>query len=587
MAVIYPPVIDRELCNSSAEHSVFEKIQNDFPADWHCIHSQWIKNSGVKIISEVDFVLITDKAILCLEIKGGNIIREPGGKWKFYSRNGIIKNEKAEGPFLQSKNACYDLKNHLESVGFRDIFASHPWTWGVVTPDCQMDLSATDAEIASEQYCGLVQYEDSFETFIRNLCQYAQKRKITVTGREGKEISEIQRRRIISILKPTIGYIDLVSSQVVKTEAGIKRLTDEQYRVLRLLHKEKRIILSGGAGTGKTVLAFEQARLHAQLGKKVLLTCFNRPLADELAKRAGANPEMSSVKVINLHRLLYSICREAGQDTSWTESWLNENESVYDHFLKAALEVQDLEQFDYIVIDETQDLMRSDFFKVLSDLLKGNNIWEGDWTICIDEEQKIFDSQYDKQLHDKILDSGTQLSLNENLRNTKEIASWTYGLSGVNTAPVSRLTGAQPILDYYRSASEDLAKKLQRDINRQLKALSDIGLPASNLVVLLAQKHPYLDILDNASQNTIKKMAKYGDVHDNNEYFLWSTVQSFKGLEAVSIILLGIENIEKKSIRKLIYVGGSRARSLLTIFFQEDQADSVQNRLTDVFSYLT
>jgi DNA helicase IV len=255
--------------------------------------------------------------------------------------------------------------------------------------------------------------------------------------------------------------------------------------------------------------------------------------------------------------------------------------------LKAALEVQDLEQFDYIVIDETQDLMRSDFFKVLSDLLKGNNIWEGDWTICIDEEQKIFDSQYDKQLHDKILDSGTQLSLNENLRNTKEIASWTYGLSGVNTAPVSRLTGAQPILDYYRSASEDLAKKLQRDINRQLKALSDIGLPASNLVVLLAQKHPYLDILDNASQNTIKKMAKYGDVHDNNEYFLWSTVQSFKGLEAVSIILLGIENIEKKSIRKLIYVGGSRARSLLTIFFQEDQADSVQNRLTDVFSYLT
>jgi DNA replication protein DnaC len=50
------------------------------------------------------------------------------------------------------------------------------------------------------------------------------------------------------------------------------------------LKRNRRAIVYGGPGTGKTVLAVEQAcRLSAE-GFSVLLTCFNRPLAEAIGK---------------------------------------------------------------------------------------------------------------------------------------------------------------------------------------------------------------------------------------------------------------------------------------------------------------
>ena len=65
------------------------------------------------------------------------------------------------------------------------------------------------------------------------------------------------------------------------------RLTEQQFAVLDRLRRQRRVSISGGAGTGKTVLALEKARRLAREGSGVLLTCFNRPLADNLRRSAG------------------------------------------------------------------------------------------------------------------------------------------------------------------------------------------------------------------------------------------------------------------------------------------------------------
>ena len=87
--------------------------------------------------------------------------------------------------------------------------------------------------------------------------------------------------------------------------------------------------------------------------------------------------------------------------------------------------------------------------------------------------------------------------------------------------------------------------------------------------------------------NHANTLRLIGTNTENEEKFLWSTVQAFKGLEAVTVILLGIESIDDSNVRRLVYVGGSRARSMLTIFLQEDQAESVQNTLANIIQYLT
>jgi hypothetical protein len=65
-------------------------------------------------------------------------------------------------------------------------------------------------------------------------------------------------------------------------EEKLKRLTTDQEMVLGILAKQPRAAIEGVAGSGKTILAMGQAQRFARQGKRTLLLCYNRPLADWL-----------------------------------------------------------------------------------------------------------------------------------------------------------------------------------------------------------------------------------------------------------------------------------------------------------------
>jgi len=54
-----------------------------------------------------------------------------------------------------------------------------------------------------------------------------------------------------------------------------------------MLWRERRAVILGVAGSGKTLIAAEKARRLAAQGFDVLFTCFNRPLAEFLAQTIG------------------------------------------------------------------------------------------------------------------------------------------------------------------------------------------------------------------------------------------------------------------------------------------------------------
>jgi superfamily II DNA or RNA helicase len=68
-------------------------------------------------------------------------------------------------------------------------------------------------------------------------------------------------------------------------EQELLRLTDEQMRILDLLRDTKRLVVRGGAGSGKTLLALEKATRLVRDGKYVLLLCCSIPLAQWLQTR--------------------------------------------------------------------------------------------------------------------------------------------------------------------------------------------------------------------------------------------------------------------------------------------------------------
>src|SRR5207244_1558627 len=68
-------------------------------------------------------------------------------------------------------------------------------------------------------------------------------------------------------------------------EQSLEALTPQQFHILEAIQDIARAGIAGGAGTGKTVLAMEDARRYAAQGLKTLLLCHSRPLAEELRRR--------------------------------------------------------------------------------------------------------------------------------------------------------------------------------------------------------------------------------------------------------------------------------------------------------------
>jgi signal recognition particle GTPase len=79
--------------------------------------------------------------------------------------------------------------------------------------------------------------------------------------------------------------------------------------VLRMLASQNRLLIDGIAGSGKTHLAMTLAEQHAQQNKRVLLTCYNRYLAAQLAQ---ATAHIPNIKAIAFHDLVKEYAELAG-----------------------------------------------------------------------------------------------------------------------------------------------------------------------------------------------------------------------------------------------------------------------------------
>ena len=64
-----------------------------------------------KIFGEIDFVVIADEGILCIEVKGG-VVRREEGVWKFINRYEKVST-KHEGPYEQAQGNAQSLRQYL------------------------------------------------------------------------------------------------------------------------------------------------------------------------------------------------------------------------------------------------------------------------------------------------------------------------------------------------------------------------------------------------------------------------------------------------------------------------------------------
>lgn len=134
------------------------------------------------------------------------------------------------------------------------------------------------------------------------------------------------------------------------------------------------------------------------------------------------------------------------------------------------------------------------------------------------------------------------------------------------------------MIDYF-SNQKGFIKLLRTYINGTLREYAKVDQPASDIAILTARKDLIPDALFEPGMIN-RPLERYREAKSTD--VVWETIHGFKGLEASTVILVGVEQLEDKQMRQLMYVGGSRARTRLIWLLPEDCSDAVQEGLLAV-----
>jgi len=543
MAEMFPPELLEGEVKSEGERKVFKVLRDSLPAPWQAYHSvSWLTRdpgSGV-IDGEMDFVLChPDVAVLCLEVKGGNI-DSVGGAW-FTGPAG--RQTSIRSPFAQATDHRYALKRNIID---NNIAGSENWLIGeaVVFPDVTVHELVLTPDAARELIIDRSDLRDIEESLQRVVAYHRGAReKRKAPGTDGA-------KALRQLLAPTVRLRLPLAEEFVDEQAQFVTLTQDQTDALVALRRNRQVAVFGCAGSGKTMLAVEQARHLAETGSRVLFACFNKALAESLAAGAGD----SSVTYATFHKLCVDLAKEAGVELPDFGKGKAPSDYFSDVLPDALLEAAGIlgPRFDALVIDEAQDF-ESDWYEILLCLLDDEskaNVW-----LFFDENQRIFGRGFQPP------EGFTKTDLVRNCRNTQAIHR---EVMKHYSGPVTPGVVGPPGRDVEHHQTRDQPAEVARIIER---LCGEEEIPPQDIVVLSPHSWDGSRVR-RAGAGEYEYTPSKGELGKNVGF---SSISGYKGLEAPAVILCELEDLDDDWREQMLYVGISRAQSLCVFVESADE----------------
>ena len=535
--MIYPEFFPEDRKHEIAENKVFDqlkKISNQYDIFYS---RKFISDGiGIKPEYEIDFIIaIPEKAIICLEVKGG--IVNYSGHEDQWTQNGRIMYKR---PDSQASSACHALIK-----GFHDLIGEMAIGWGLCFPDADLNSKALPSSINSNQIIdqlSLLYSEKSMELafdFIKKQHSYR------------KGIRRWKYEKFKTQLLRDIGFIQVLSTKIKYNEKRFIQLTKTQIEIFNRLKGNKNIITTGPAGSGKTIVAKTLAQEFIKSKKRVLFLCYNRTLSNKIRYEFEKNEPL--IDVATFHSFSRKII------DSFDLDWWKKN-SVLDDFwelnvpvkLEACIPLYK-ERYDAIIIDEAQDFKEL-WFELIFILAKDSATKH----IFMDQMQDIF------RRYTKIPNAERFIKYNlpENCRNTKAIVKY---LSNVLNKKIESF-------DNSPSGGDVIVKSFKNSLEQQKYLIDEI----KSLVREQGIKSEQILILINTSKlnsclGSTNKIGNY-DLKslDNKARFVndaisYTNINTFKGLEADIVFVLDVDEISENNKKELLYTQASRAMHKLYI----------------------
>tara|TARA_R110000824_G_scaffold24090_5_gene85399 strand:+ start:19072 stop:20754 length:1683 start_codon:yes stop_codon:yes gene_type:complete len=539
---------------------VYGKIGLELPDDWVAIHSLGLPGHEKKIWGEADIVVISKFGIFSLEVKGGKVSCRDG-VWTFQG-GGFKSYTKKEDPWTQSKTAMMAVRTALHNADA--AFKNTLFGYGVVMPYTRFDTSG--AEFLPEVLNDRLTIRQGMDQYIGRLHRYWDSEYRRKHGREYTGLSAGMILKARQVLRPDLETTLSLGGWLTGVEAELLHLTNTQIRISRRLAANPRSIVRGSAGTGKSVLALDRARHLAEDGRRVLYLCFNRLLAAHVQRSLGGETE-SSLTAWHAHGLYAHLIARAGLSAK-LEGADSEDPSFYPLTLPElaidAILSGDFEPYDAIVIDEAQDLLSAVHLDVF-DLLLAQGLDNGCWHVFLDPKQNLYPSEIQEAAEQRLMSGYPVLDrLEENCRNTRQVAAQASIISGIDLAITGALSGPECENVVY-TGSRDGREKLETLIAEMF----DGDVRPADLVILSTRRfeNSLIAGMDSIAGRQVFDLGS-GRVPSARD-IAFSTMHGFKGLERNVVIAIDMAEIGDDQRSMLHYAGLSRAKSLLRTFIPQ------------------
>lgn len=538
MAIMCPDTV-KDFEKNSLEDILFDSLKK-LPDSYYVFHSFKMVNVNKENIiyeSEADFVIFhPQKGILCIEAKAGNV-NYTNGRW-YYGSGKLISHD---GPYRQAESIKWKLSKYFEDKNYRNILENCKLLHAVwfpsltksafnginLPPEADLKITLTNESL------------DNIEEEIEKIFS------IQLPNQLKTNLDSIQENIIINkILAPTFNLVSIPKVKINNNKYIFTKMLNEQIALLNYLEEQDNAIISGMAGTGKTVMAMEKAKRHAINEENVLVLCYNSKLRDFLKKEY----QNEYIDIFNIDEFACFMCKIEYTD--------------YELLANQLLECIDENSFPYkhIIIDEGQDFGRDEIVEnEIVELLKSNVLNEnknGTFYFFYDKNQMI----QSKYIPKYITEADCKLTLYHNCRNTFNIAQTSLKLLKSEQKP-------KVLNDFVLGDNVELYVKEDKEntINILNTLIDDYKKAGHDSIQILT-----CSTLNNSIIKDYISDEKYKNIPI-------TTCRKFKGLEADAIILIDINmDLFDNNEFQIMYVGASRAKynlSLLANLSEKDCSD--------------
>ena len=452
------PKISTDKIKVHSERKIAEQLSK-LPDDVLIYHHYPILSGTDRLREgEIDFIVLFPKiGFLVLEVKGGIIQYQPKTR-TWHAGDGSKEGATIRDPFEQARDNHHYLHDQIK----KKLGSLEGYHHGHAVIFSDSDCASASLPPGANKGNVFTAKDLPYLSDVLEQC-------LIKWGPAREPVKDAIFKQIREAIESRFDLTPNLLRQVENNEDYLLVHTNQQRKFLDFIAGQKRAVIYGVAGSGKTMLAMEKAEQLARLGLRVLFICYSKDLAIWVKHYFTKN----IVDVYNFHNLCKLACDQANiaftiptesekQGAFWNEECpaLLEQAIVEGHF----------PQYDAIIADEAQDFEQRWWETINNYLLSASNNF---LYLFADPEQNIFNRKISLPIKTE------PYRLNDNCRNSKEIVSHCASILGreINTdTPLSNIR----VHEHSPKDIDDYRKELHSIIS----FLNNDGIPLMGIAIL-------------------------------------------------------------------------------------------------------